>query len=126
MHQLHIKMRYSIDWKIDYMQMDMDFCLLLKTWVKWIWSYKYDQKILDSAKNSATDAIKTASKRAINKTARATGDLIGNKIADRITSASRKSNKRLSNNGPKVEDVEITTHKKDTYLQKKNKKLLMN
>ena len=56
--------------------------------------------------------MKTASKRAINKTAEATGDLIGNKVAEKITNASRKSNKKLSNNGTKEEDVEITTHKK--------------
>ena len=48
-------------------------------------SNKYGQKLLDSAKKSTTDAIKTAS-RAIQKTAEATGDLIGNKIADKITS----------------------------------------
>ena len=39
---------------------------------------KYCQKRLDSAKKSATDTIKTASKRVIQKTAEATGDLIGN------------------------------------------------
>ena len=32
-------------------------------------SSKYNQKLLDSAKKSATDAIKTASRRAIQKTA---------------------------------------------------------
>ena len=48
-------------------------------------SNKYSQKLVDTAKKSATDAIKTASKRAIQKTAEATGDLIGNKIADKIT-----------------------------------------
>ena len=45
-------------------------------------SNKYGQKIIDTAKKSTTDAIKTASKRAIQKTAEATDDLIGNKIAD--------------------------------------------
>ena len=45
-------------------------------------SNKYSKKLLDSAKKSATDTIKTASKRAIQKTAAATGDLTGNKIAD--------------------------------------------
>ena len=45
-------------------------------------SSKYGQKFFDSAKKSTTDAIKTASKRAIQKTAESTGDLIGNKIAD--------------------------------------------
>ena len=39
-------------------------------------SSKYSQKLLDSAKKSTADAIKTAWKRAIQKTAKATGDLI--------------------------------------------------
>ena len=39
--------------------------------------------------NSLTDALKTASKRAIQKTAEATCDLTGNKIADKITRASK-------------------------------------
>ena len=56
---------------------------------------KYSQKPLDSAKKSATDAIKTFSKKAIKKTTEATGDLIGNKIADRITNVSKKSPKVL-------------------------------
>ena len=46
----------------------------------------YGQKTPDSAKKSTTDAIKTASKRAIQKTAEASCDLIGNKIADKIAS----------------------------------------
>ena len=63
-------------------------------------SNKYSQKVVDTAKKSATDAIKTASKRAIQKTAEATGDLVGNKIADRIvTSASRRShNEEIQSN----------------------------
>ena len=73
-------------------------------------SNKYGQKLLDSAKKSTTDAIKTASKRAIQKTAEATGYLIGNKIADKITSVSKKFSKELPND--ETEDVEITTHKK--------------
>ena len=63
-------------------------------------SNKYSQKLVDTAKKSTIDAIKTASKRAIQKTPEATGDLVGNKIADKITakpspndvtSASKKS-----------------------------------
>ena len=54
-------------------------------------SNKYGQKIFDSAKKSATDAIKIASKRAIQKTVEGTGDLIGNKTADKITRISKKS-----------------------------------
>ena len=78
-------------------------------------SNKYGQKLLHSAKQSTTDAIKTASKRAIQKTAEATGDLIGNKIADKITSVSKKPamelhSKELPNNNNNEVDVEITTH----------------
>ena len=65
--------------------MAMDFCLFLKNMGKSL-SNKYGQKCLDSVKKSTTDAIKTASKRAIQKTAEVTGDLIGNKIADKKTS----------------------------------------
>ena len=54
-------------------------------------SNKYGQKLVDSAKKSTTDAIKTTSERAILKPAEATGDLIGNKIADKITSVSKKN-----------------------------------
>ena len=54
-------------------------------------SGKYNQKLLDHAKQSTTDALKTTSKRAIQKTAEVTGDLIGNKIAEKITKVSRTS-----------------------------------
>ena len=49
----------------------------------------------DSAEKSTINAIKTASKRSIQKIAEASGDLIGNKIADKITNASKKSSKEL-------------------------------
>ena len=71
-------------------------------------SNKYGQKLLDSAKTSTTDAIKLAAKRAIQKTTEATGYLIGNKIADKIT---RISKKKSPNNDETEEDKEITTHK---------------
>ena len=76
-------------------------------------SNKYGQKLLDSAKKSITDAIKTASKRIIQKTTEATGDLIDNKIADKITSVSnKKPAKELPNEETKEEDVVTTSHKK--------------
>ena len=45
---------------------------------------KYDQKLVDSTKKSATDAFKIGSKRTIQKTAETTGDLVGNTIANKI------------------------------------------
>ena len=41
---------------------------------------------MDTATKTGIDAAKTASKRVVQKTAEATGDLIRNKIADKITS----------------------------------------
>ena len=43
------------------------------------------KNLLILLKKSTTDAIKIATKRAIQKTTEATGDLIGNKIAEKIT-----------------------------------------
>ena len=68
-----------------------------------------EKKLVDTAKKSATDGIKTASKKAIQKTVETTQDLVGNKIADKITSVSKKSTKKLPNIG---EDVELATPKK--------------
>ena len=41
------------------------------------------------------DAEKTAYKTVLRKPAEATGDLIGNKIADKITSADKKESKEI-------------------------------
>ena len=54
------------------------------------------QKLLDHAKISATGALKTYSKRVIQKTAEATGDLIGNKIPNKITKVSKNSQQNNS------------------------------
>ena len=55
-------------------------------------SSKHNQKLLDHAKKSITDVLKTASKREIKTTAEATGDLTGNKIADNIIRVSTTKN----------------------------------
>ena len=47
---------------------------------------KYGQKLMDTAAKTGIDAAKSASKRVVQKTAGATGDLIGNKKTDKITS----------------------------------------
>ena len=74
----------------------MDFCPLQRNIDKSIsknLSVKYFQKL---AKQFATNSIKTASKRAIQKLAEATSNLIGNKIADRIISIASWSNSNAS------------------------------
>ena len=46
---------------------------------------KYGKKILDNSLSAGKDFAKIAGKKVLTKSAKATGDLIGNKIADRIT-----------------------------------------
>ena len=52
---------------------------------------KYGKKLTDTAIKTGKDFATIAGKKIVHKTAEATGDLIGNKIADKITSASKKS-----------------------------------
>ena len=69
---------------------------------------------MDTVTKTGIDAAKTASKRVVQKTAEATGDLIGNEIADKITSISKAKETEKVN-----KSVEIDIH------QKKDNKLLM-
>ena len=72
-------------------------------------SHKYGQKLVDSAKKSATNALKTASKRAIQKAAEATGDL---------KKPAKKDDELQSNNAnneiPKIK-IYISTRKTTNY-----------
>ena len=68
---------------------------------------------MDTATKTGVDAAKTASKRVVQKTAEATGDLIGNKIADKTTSIGKPKDKVTKKN------------KKFIFHRKKDKKLLM-
>ena len=91
-------------------------------------SNRYGQKLLDSPKKPTSDVIKTTSKRAIQKTAEATRDLIGNKIADNITSVSKKPAMELhykeSSNNNNDEDAEITTQKKRYIPPEKRQQII--
>ena len=72
-------------------------------------SGKYSQTLLDYAKQSATNAFKTASKKTIQKPREATGDLIINKTADKITKVPKNSQQNNS---------ETATNESDIYPQK--------
>ena len=63
----------------------------------------------------------TAGKQILKEIAKATGDLIGNKIADKIT-AKPHNKDEVINGIPK----ERYYQKKDIFLLKKDKSLLMN
>ena len=118
---VRIKMRYSIELRGRIYVKGYGFLSFAKKMGKSL-SSKYG--LLDSAKKSASknDAIKTASKREIQKTAEATGDLIGNKTADKIASVSKKKpDKVLNNNDDETEDREIATPKKK-YISPEERK----
>ena len=76
-------------------------------------SGKYNQKILDHARQSATDALKTTSKRVIQNTAEATGDLISNKTATRITRISKNAQQNNSKTVTNEHDKELP---KERYI----------
>ena len=64
---------------------------------------------MDTATKTGTDAERAASKRLVQKTAEAAGDLIGNKIADKITSIGKPKEKEKTN---KVEEIYIPPEKR--------------
>ena len=117
-------MRYSIELRDRIYVKEYRFLSFAKNMGKSL-SNKYSQKLFDIAKKSTTYAIKTASKRAIQKTAEATGDLTGNKISDKVTSVWKKPVKELPNDETKEEDVEITTHKK-RYISPEERQQIIN
>ena len=82
MKTVRIEMRYSIEPRDRIYVKVYGFLSFAKNIGKGL-SNKYGQQLFDSAKKSTADTIRTASKRAIQKTAEATGNLIGNKIADK-------------------------------------------
>ena len=55
------------------------------------------KKLMDIATKTGIDATKTASERVVQKTAEATGDLIRNKIANKITSLGKTKDKEKEN-----------------------------
>ena len=54
----------------------------------------YGKKILDNSLSAGKDFAKIAGKKVLTKSAEATGDLTGNKIADRITKSSRNKDQK--------------------------------
>ena len=112
-----VKMRYSIEpreRRCGFLSFAKNICRNL--------SNKYGQKLVHNAKKSATDAFKIASKRAIQKTAEATGDLVRNKILQIKLQVFQK-NQQV--NHIKM-GLAMKYRRKDIYLHRKDKKLLMN
>ena len=73
---------------------------------------KYGKKLMDTATKTGIDASKTASKRVVQKTEQAKGDLAGIKIAYKITSSGKtKYRKRRG----KTRNLHVTRKKMGNY-----------
>ena len=69
---------------------------------------KYGKKILDNSLSAGKNFAKIVVKRVLTKSAKTTGDLIGNKIADRITKSARNKEQK--------EDDRIMEETKETII----------
>ena len=76
-------------------------------------SNKYGKKLMDTATKIKIDAAKTASKRVVQKTEEVTGDLIGNKIADQITSIGKPKEKEKAK---EIEEIYIPPEKRQQII----------
>ena len=73
---------------------------------------KYDKNLMDTATKTGIDAAKSESQTVVQKTAEATGDLIGTKISHKITSIGKPKEKETS----KTEDVYIPAEKRQQII----------
>ena len=75
---------------------------------------KYGKKLMDTATKTGMDAAKIASKRVVQKSAEATGDLVGNKIADKIFSIGKS--KKEPKPKEKAEEIYIPSEKRQQII----------
>ena len=74
---------------------------------------KYGKKLIDIATKNGVDAERTASKRLVQKTAEVTGDLIRNKIVDKIISVGKSKEKERTN---EVQEIYMPPEKRQQII----------
>ena len=83
-------------------------------------SSKNVKKLMDGATKTSKNFAKNAGKKVIYKTAEATGDLVGNKIADKITSMGkpkRKKEKDETNIMEETQEIYIPPEKRKQIIK---------
>ena len=70
---------------------------------------------MNTATKTGIHATKTASKRVVQKNAEATGDLIGNKITDKITSVDKPKEKEKGQT-KEIEQIYILPEKRQQII----------
>ena len=79
---------------------------------------KYRKKILDNSLCAIKDFAKIAGKKVLIKSAEATGDLIGNKITDRITKSARnKEQKEDDKIMEETQEIMIPPEKREQIIK---------
>ena len=73
---------------------------------------KYGKELMDTATKTGIDAAKANWKRIFHKTAEGTGDLIGNRIADKITLIGKPK----ENETKKTEEIYIAQEKRQQII----------
>ena len=77
---------------------------------------KYGKKLTDTATKTGTQAARTFSVWVVQKTAEATRDLIGNKIADKITSVDKIKSKEKEDETNKIQKIYIPPVKRQKII----------
>ena len=77
---------------------------------------KYGKKIKDTTKKQGSEFAKIAGKKIVQRSAEATGDLIGNKVADKITSLGTSENKEKQNETNEEEEIIIPSEKRQQII----------
>ena len=81
-------------------------------------SNKYGKKILDKSMDASKDFEKIAGKKVLHKSAEATGEIIGNKVADRITKSSRnKAQKEDDRIMEETQEIYIPPEKREQIIK---------
>ena len=77
------------------------------------------KKLMDGATKTSKDFAKIAGKKIIHKSVEATGDLVGNKIADKITSIGKPRSKK------EKDETNIMEETQEIYISPKKRKQII-
>ena len=77
---------------------------------------KYGKKIIDTTKKEETNLAKIAGKSIVQRSTEGTGDPIGNKIADKITSLGKSKNKEKESKINEPEEIVIPPEKRQKII----------
>ena len=75
----------------------------------------YGKKLMDTATKTGSDAAKIVFKRVVQKTVEATGDLLRNEIADKITSIGKPKEKEKGKT-KEIEEIYIPPEKSNKLM----------